>query len=176
VIIGPNESQSLWMTKDYKLFPPTMNWDNVDFNSMPPMMDMPVQSAICEPQDGHTVIVDKHDKERTAVVKGWAWSGGGRAITRVDISPDNGKTWLVADITAKPHDPSPSKTRTWGWTLWTAVVPFGAHVKDGDKVTLAVKALDVAGNTQPEDPLTIWNYRGLANNAIHRPTVTVKLQ
>lgn len=176
VVVGPNESQSLWQQKDYKLFPPTMDWNNVDFGSMPAMQEMPVQSAICEPMDGGIARVDKMDKKKEAVVKGWAWAGGGRAITRVDVSPDNGKSWVVADITAKPYDPSPSKTRTWGWTLWTAVVPLGEGVKDGDKVTLAVKALDVAGNTQPEDPLTIWNYRGLANNAIHRATVTVKMQ
>jgi sulfite oxidase len=104
------------------------------------------------------------------MVKGWAWSGGGRAITRVDVTPDGGKSWVVADITDKPADPSPSQTRSWGWTLWTAFVP----VPEGSQeVQLAVRAVDVACNTQPEHPLSIWNYRGLANNAWHRVNVKV---
>ena len=31
-------------------------------------------------------------------VRGYAYSGGGRNIIRVDVSPDGGKTWHVATL------------------------------------------------------------------------------
>ena len=31
-------------------------------------------------------------------VKGFAWSGGGRGIVRVDVSIDEGKTWITAEL------------------------------------------------------------------------------
>ncbi|MGH2628723.1 MAG: hypothetical protein ACRDHY_18960 [Anaerolineales bacterium] len=36
---------------------------------------------------------------------------------------------------------------------------------------MAVRAWDEAGQTQPEDPATIWNFKGYANNARHRITI-----
>lgn len=183
VIADAEESNSLWQVKDYKLFPPTMDWNNVDFSSMPAMQEMPVQSAIAEPAPGAAIVADR---DGTIGVKGWAWSGGGRGITRVDVSADGGKTWTVADITARPEDPTPSMSRSWGWTLWNAFVPVtppatgaaaagGAGAGAGEReVELVVKAVDAACNSQPESPLAIWNYRGLANNAWHRVPVKVK--
>lgn len=31
-------------------------------------------------------------------VKGYAWSGGGRGIVRVDVTADGGKTWHTAGL------------------------------------------------------------------------------
>ena len=31
------------MQKDYKMFPPSVNWDNIDWSSRRPQMDFPVQ-------------------------------------------------------------------------------------------------------------------------------------
>ena len=31
------------------------------------------------------------------IVKGYAWSGGGRKILRVDLTSDGGKTWVTAE-------------------------------------------------------------------------------
>ena len=99
---------------------------------------------------------------------GYAYSGGGRKIVRVDISADGGKTWravdnLVSDDAAHPQ--------AWGWTLWSAdvEVPKGAK-----QVELVVKAVDSQYNTQPENFENIWNLRGVLSNAYHRVTVNIK--
>ena len=34
----------------------------------------------------------------SAAVRGYAYSGGGRNVIRVDVSPDGGKTWHVATL------------------------------------------------------------------------------
>ena len=31
------------MQKDYKMFPPSVNWDNIDWSTRKPQMDFPVQ-------------------------------------------------------------------------------------------------------------------------------------
>jgi sulfite oxidase len=56
---------------------------------------------------------------------GYALSGGGRGIERVDISVDGGKTWMEASRYQKddaeyiPDDISCDK---WAWVFFTAVV------------------------------------------------------
>lgn len=61
---------------------------------------------------------------------GYAWSGGGRSVVRVDVSADQGKTWHVAQLEQNP-DKVP---RHWAWTLWSAVIPVeekGSKVRAG---------------------------------------------
>lgn len=50
------------------------------------------KSAIVEPSPGE--VIDDHE----ITVQGFAVSGGGRGIVRVDISPDGGKTWKQAEL------------------------------------------------------------------------------
>ncbi len=60
------------------------------------MQDMPVTSAICQPVAGSTVKATRSffgGGDGTFVVKGYAWSGQGNRIARVDITTDGGKTW-----------------------------------------------------------------------------------
>ncbi len=49
------------------------------------------------------------------VCEGYAWSGGGRRIIRVDLTADGGKTWTSADSLVQDTARHP---RHWGWTLW----------------------------------------------------------
>ncbi|KAK4141328.1 mitochondrial sulfite oxidase [Dichotomopilus funicola] len=56
--------------------------------------------------------------------QGYAYSGGGRAISRVDVSLDGGQTWdqaeLVNDCTADPNNPCHGN-KAWAWTRWRYV-------------------------------------------------------
>ena len=115
IVLSDEESQSHWQRKDYKSFSPNVDWDNVDFDSAPSIQEMPIQSAICEPKEGQTVKVS--DRE-TIEVNGYAWSGGGRKVIRVDVSGDGGHNWVTAQL--KQED-SPLN-RTYSWTLWTVSV------------------------------------------------------
>ncbi|TKV95273.1 hypothetical protein SEVIR_9G352100v4 [Setaria viridis] len=73
------ETQGFFYAKNYKMFPPTEDWENIDWSTRRPWMDFPVQSAICTLED---VDVIKEEKARIA---GPALSGGDRGIERVDI-------------------------------------------------------------------------------------------
>ena len=85
------------------------------------------------------------------VVEGYAWSGGGRGIVRVDVSADDGETWQTAEFKQVPeearHTGAPDDTeemrgvsgREWAWSLWQAELP----IPKGEKqVTLLCKATD----------------------------------
>lgn len=164
IVVSKDESDSHWQQSDYKGFSPCIDWHNVDFKTSPAIQELPVVSAICEPQNNDTVEADYG----TITVKGYAYSGGGRKIVRVDITKDEGKTWQVANLVAQEAKNSP---RHYGWTLWEAEVPVN---KKDKKLKLWVKGVDSSYNTQPETFQHIWNLRGVLGNAYHRITVNVK--
>lgn len=56
--MSKEESQSQWQQGDYKGFSPSTNWDNVDFSKSPAIQEMPVVSAICDPQNSDVVKVE----------------------------------------------------------------------------------------------------------------------
>ncbi len=161
------ESPNHWQQNDYKGFSPSIDWHNVDFKSAPAIQELPVQSAICEPQPGTVIEPSEND---IVNVKGYAWSGGGREIVRVDVSVDGGKSWTPANLTAPKQSPG----RTWAWTLWNLQVPKSEFTKVAEgEVEIICKAVDAAYNTQPERVEPIWNLRGVLSNAWHRVPVVV---
>ncbi|EEZ97850.1 sulfite oxidase, mitochondrial [Tribolium castaneum] len=164
IIVSEKESDSHWQQNDYKGFSPSTDWDTVDFTKSPAIQELPVISAICQPSEGQTVQTD----DGHILVKGYAWSGGGQKIVRVDVTLDEGDTWHVANL---DHQDTAEPPQHWSWTLWSARIP----VKPGTKtVQIWAKAVDSCYNTQPESFKNIWNLRGVLSNAYHR--VTVKLQ
>ncbi|KAG0488192.1 hypothetical protein HPP92_007003 [Vanilla planifolia] len=157
------ECQGFFMQKDYKMFPPSVNWDNINWSSRKPQMDFPVQCAICSLED-----VDVASQERVTVA-GYAVSGGGRGIERVDISVDGGKTWVEAERCQKKDLPYVASDELhsdkWAWVLFKAVFDAPEHIE------IIAKAVDTAANVQPESVETIWNLRGILNTSWHRVRV-----
>jgi sulfite oxidase len=49
--VNVNECQGFFMQKDYKMFSPTVDWDNIKWPSRHPLMDFPVNCAICSLED-----------------------------------------------------------------------------------------------------------------------------
>lgn len=99
-------------------------------------------------------------------MRGYAWSGGGRGIIRVDVSADGGATWHVAQL--KPN--GQTLYTSYAWTLWEANVPLP---KNFSKTTLIAKATDVSYNVQPDSVEGIWNLRGVLSNAWHRVNISL---
>jgi len=58
------------------------------------VQETPVQSVISEPSASSSVSAD----DGYVTVRGYAFSGGGRGIARVDLSLDGGETWLNAEL------------------------------------------------------------------------------
>lgn len=58
-------------------------------------------------------------------ISGYAVSGGGRGIERVDVSVDGGKTWLEAPRFQKsgtPYIADDANSDKWAWMLFEVTV------------------------------------------------------
>lgn len=82
ITISTAESDSHWQQNDYKGFSPSTDWHDVDFSASPPIQNMPVTSAICNPAQNQNVSINENG---CITVQGYAWSGGGSQIIRVNI-------------------------------------------------------------------------------------------
>ncbi len=103
-------------------------------------------------------------------LRGWAYSGGGRGIARVDLTSDGGKVWVEGEIEAGPSRQQMEAARAWTWSLCLADGPVPSTWKDGDEVTVHVRAVDSGFNAQPENAEFLWNKRGVLNNAWFKGT------
>jgi sulfite oxidase len=111
VQFSTEESRSHWQRNDYKGFNSSIDWHNVNFEKAESIQEMPITSAICTPSPNDAV---EADEDGMITLKGYAWSGGGRGVIRVDVSLDGGATWHEAEL-RKPNQP---RNRTWAWTQW----------------------------------------------------------
>ena len=155
VVCQKEEATTLWQKKDYKSFSPAIDWHNVNWETAPAIQELPVQSLICYPPTGSVISQEVDELE----LKGYAWSGGGHSIIRVDVTID-GENWFTADLEQQSY----KYGRNWAWSLWSVNVPIP---KDGSKFQISCRAVDDAYNTQPESSKNIWNLRGLLNNSWH---------
>lgn len=58
-----------------------------------------MNSAIANPNHDETLVVRKHsESDGLYIVRGYAYGGGGRRVTRVEISLDEGNTWSLATM------------------------------------------------------------------------------
>ncbi|KAJ3090437.1 hypothetical protein HK102_003759 [Quaeritorhiza haematococci] len=148
IYLSTDESPSHWQQRDYKLLPPNKAAaDASDYEGKEAMQEMPVQSAVLHPvkQSKLEINLDSQAPASATVdVSGYAWSGAGRGIYRVDVSADGGKTWMEANLTREKdvirqmqeQQPSssvpspPGRNREWGWTKWNAQVPLPSNVVD----------------------------------------------
>ena len=143
-----------FQARSYRLFPPHVRPETAGDSLGIELGEMPVNAAICEPADGAKVPAGE------ALIRGYALAGAGEALERVDVTADSGKTWSAASLSA---DEAP-----WAWRFWEAKL----ELRPG-ACTLAARARDSAGGTQPEDLATLWNFNGYMNNAWHRIRVEV---
>jgi sulfite oxidase len=103
---------------------------------------LPLNSAICEPAP------HAHLSPGSATLRGYA-TATDRAVVRVDVSLDGGRTWSQAELEDQSGD-----------------LPRGEH-------ELAVRAWDDARQTQPALPDDTWNFKGYLSSAWHRVPVLV---
>ncbi|KAF1885734.1 hypothetical protein Lal_00002633 [Lupinus albus] len=158
------ECQGFFMQKDYKMFPPSVNWDNINWSTRRPQMDFPVQCVICSLDDVTTI------KPGKVKISGYAASGGGRGIERVDVSVDGGKSWIEASRFQKsgiPYITDADNSVKWAWVLFEVTADILHNTE------VIAKAVDSAANIQPEKVEDIWNLRGILNTSWHRIQVQV---
>lgn len=159
VELAEEEYSGYYQRVAYKLWTPRIaNWKGIDMKDVPPIMNLPVQCAICNLDDGDIVTGDEIE------VEGYALSGNGRYIVRVDVSIDNGDTWQTAELRDDGQ-----KGKKWAWTFWKTTVKLPRR-QTALKIplTLIAKATDCDHNTMPDSVTGIINPRGYLTNQWHR--------
>ncbi|KAG6916078.1 hypothetical protein DXG01_008552 [Tephrocybe rancida] len=132
--------------------------------------DLNVNSAIACPNHGETVEVHP---EEMYTLRGYAYSGGGRRVTRVEVSLDEGGSWELAEI-QYPEDSFrdiafidsvygnldlTESDQCYCWSFWSLTVPLSTL---RDKSSISVRAMDEAMALQPRN--MYWNATGMMNN------------
>jgi nitrate reductase (NAD(P)H) len=114
--------------------------------------ELNINSAMVAPD--HNETLDLVTSMGTSYpVSGYAYTGGGRRITRVEVTTDEGKHWHVAKLNQveRPNDYG----MYWCWVWWQFDLPVTELV--GAK-EIWCRAWDEANNAQPNDPT--WNLMG----------------
>ena len=151
VTVAAEPSDNYFQATEYRLLPP-------EASPAPgaglPLGPVALNSAILAPVDGARVPAGR------VPVRGYAFAGGERAVARVDVSGDGGRSWQQAEL-------GPDLGR-WAWRLWAAGLEL-----DAGRHELVARAWDDAASLQPERPEHLWNPKGYVNNSWPRQTVRV---
>ncbi len=151
--------------------------------------DLNVNAAICSPDHDQLLEIEDTASEstpQTIPIEGYAYTGGGRRINRVEISLDDGKNWKCASIhypedlyRMYPIQGHPyfgkldlsSTEMSFAWCFWRLDVDVQADLIAKDVKVISVRALDEGLATMPRD--MYWNATSMMNSwwfrvAVHR--------
>ncbi|MCJ1319134.1 hypothetical protein MMC15_004467 [Xylographa vitiligo] len=200
VIPGQIGARSVkWLKKLIITEGPSDNWYHIYDNRVLPTMISPEESAknpkwwvderyaIYDLSPNSAMVYPAHEEQVCLVngpgkyrAKGYAYAGGGRRITRVEISLDKGQTWRLADIDY-PEDRYRDvekdifggrldmhwRETCFAWCFWSYDIPVPELETAKD---LLVRAMDEAMNTQPRD--MYWSVLGMMNNPWFRVAIS----
>ena len=191
-----------WLKKLIITAEPSDNWYHIYDNRVLPTMVSPEESASNENwwKDERYAIYDlstnsaiaypAHDEQLSLAaaatsyrVKGYAYGGGGRRVTRVEISTDKGKTWRLANIDYaedRYREAGPQqlfngeldmewRESSFCWCFWNLDIAVSELAKSQD---ILVRAMDESMNLQPRD--MYWSVLGMMNNPWYRIAITKK--
>jgi len=165
--LSPRECESTWQRNYYK-----------EVGGEKSIQELPHQSLILS----HRLPADESSIE----LGGIAWGGGsGEHVSRVEVSLDDGETWVPARL-SQNHSGEPgaggersglgqelSGGKRWGWTQWRASVPLASNSKSDNGNSpeqprlyeAMCRSFDSNGNCQPRAP---WNPKGYLYNGWHK--------
>ena len=145
-------SQNHYQQRAYKIFPPEITSETVDWVGGEMLGPFRLNSAICTPLPGAPLSAGRQR------VAGYAIAY--EPVAAVELSVDGGQSWQETSLLGEPQ--------RWSWSFWEQEVdlPAGRH-------ELVVRAWDHAGNTQPAELAEIWNFKGYLNNSWQRVSVDV---
>lgn len=162
--------------------------------------DLNTNSAIAKPAHDERLLIgsgggvheEDASEERTPTYRfqGYAYAGGGRRVTRVEITLDRGRSWRLADVSYPEDDYrlAPEGETLFGgrldmswretcfcWCFWSLDIPIvdlaGEGGGDGSSSTsdVMVRAMDEGMMVQPRD--MYWSVLGMMNNPWYRVVV-----
>ena len=188
-----------WLKKIIVTAAPSDNWYHIYDNRVLPTMVSPEESAnnpkwwmderyaIYDLSTNSATAFPAHEEQVCLVngpqkyrVKGYAYGGGGRRVTRVEISLDKGRTWRLADINYPEDRYRDAELMLYGgrldmswrescfcWCHWSYDVAVSELAEATD---IVVRAMDESMNVQPKE--MYWSVLGMMNNPWFRVTIS----
>ncbi|RMZ86402.1 hypothetical protein DV736_g6373, partial [Chaetothyriales sp. CBS 134916] len=188
-----------WLKRLIVTEAPSDNWYHIYDNRVLPTMVSPEESAnnpkwwtddryaIYDLSPNSVICCPQHDEQfcltsgpDVYLARGYAYSGGGRRITRVEISLDKGRSWKLADIDYAEDRYRQVERDLFGgrldmswretcfcWCFWSIGLARGELAAAED---ILVRAMDESMNIQPRD--MYWSVLGMMNNPWFRVTVS----
>ena len=188
-----------WLKKLTLTAAPSDNWYHIYDNRVLPTMVSPEESAndpkwwmddryaIYDLSTNSAIAYPAHEEQlclvngpETYQIKGYAYGGGGRRVTRVEISIDKGLTWHLAHIDYAEDRYREAEQNLYGgrldmswrescfcWCHWSYDVPASSLAEAKD---IVVRAMDESMNIQPKE--MYWSVLGMMNNPWFRITIS----
>jgi len=141
--------------------------------------DLSTNSAICYPAHDETVSLSAG--ANSYKLRGYAYSGGGRRVGRLEVTLDQGRTWELANL-KYPEDEYRLAAEndvlyggrvdiSWRetcfcWCFWDLDTPL-TRLQDAKDVM--IRAMDDSMNVQPRD--IYWSVLGMMNNPWFRVVI-----
>ncbi|KAG9257336.1 uncharacterized protein F5Z01DRAFT_670944 [Emericellopsis atlantica] len=189
-----------WLKKIIVTAEPSDNWYHIYDNRVLPTMvtpeasanlpdvwkdekyaiyDLNSNSAICYPAHGEKIPTTGENTSYN--VRGYAYGGGGKRITRMEVTLDKGKSWRLANIYYPEDDyrAAPDGDTLYGgrvdmwwretcfcWCFWSLDIPLDDLCSADD---IMVRAMDEGMMVQPRD--MYWSVLGMMNNPWFRVVI-----
>ncbi|KVH56140.1 cytochrome b5-like heme/steroid binding domain-containing protein [Cynara cardunculus var. scolymus] len=166
IIVTTPESENYYHFKDNRVLSSHMdaklaNSEGWCYKPQYKINELNINSMITTPCHEEILPINSWTTQRPYTLRGYAYFGGGKKVTRVKVTLDERETWNVCnmDVREKPN----KYGKYWCSCFWSLKV----EVLDllGAK-EIAVRALDQALNTQLDK--IIWNLMGMINNCWFR--------
>lgn len=171
IVVTSGESDNFYHFNDNRVLPSHVDADTANSEGWwqkPEYIinDLNINSVITTPCHEEILPINSATTERPYTLRGYAYSGGGRKVIRVEITFDGGETWKLCTVN-RPEKPT-KYNKHWCWCFWELDVELMELLPAKE---IAVRAWDEAMNTQPKD-LT-WNVMGMMNNCWFRVKLNV---
>lgn len=154
--------------------------------------DLNTNSAICFPAHEERVpsvapaaaaaAATGGSQDQTYSVRGYAYAGGGKRVTRVEVTLDKGRSWRLADVEYPEDgyrlaaegetlyggrvDVVGERSTSFCWCFWSLDVPMADLQAAGD---MMVRSMDDSMMVQPRD--MYWSVLGMMNNPWFRVVI-----
>ncbi|KAI1325521.1 nitrate reductase [Xylariaceae sp. FL0255] len=146
-----------WLERTILTDRPSTNWYHIYDNRVLPTMkderyaiyDLNTNSTICSP--AHKEEVTLNNRFDIYQIQGYAYTGGGKRITRVEVTLDRGRTWLLTNI-SYPEDeyslvPEDEvlfggkldiswRVTSFGWCFWDLYIPLSRFQAAEDMMSI----------------------------------------
>ncbi|EFX05421.1 nitrate reductase [Grosmannia clavigera kw1407] len=145
--------------------------------------DLNTNSAICFPAHEERIqLARSGGGGQTYNVRGYAYAGGGKRVTRVEVTLDRGRSWRLADVEYPEDryrlaaegemlyggriDVMGERSTSFCWCFWNVDVSV-ADLQTADD--LMVRSMDDSMMVQPRD--MYWSVLGMMNNPWFRVVI-----